>query len=246
MLAVDLTTGTLLPPLQVRAPGFVDGFTFAPRQDCLRSECERADQPRPRHHVAHADQYRYEHRGPGDRGSERHVPARRCYHAFDGQTAHVSGSVGLEPVSLTTGGVLKPIGIAGSIENFEVAPTGKVGYAWQPAHADQLVDLASGSRSEGKTGSCRRPPRSSAPADLSCTCPPVRMSRPDGQLSSRSESLPSMSAGQYCSQGLPLGWQSSRSGWCLPGQAGVPPRPAPPRNRETPAITSGSASIARP
>jgi hypothetical protein len=147
----DLATGTLLPPIKLRAPGTVFGIALGPGGSTIYA----ASVPRlsasapsrattwvtPISTATNIAAKPIEVRNPGFLPDIAIAP--------DGQTGYLSGGQYLCPFSLATGKALKPIKLphafAVYVSVFGISPDSKFGDEYQPRSTTvQLINLASG------------------------------------------------------------------------------------------------------
>jgi hypothetical protein len=149
--ALDLATGTLLPPIKLKAPGNVSSVAFGPGGSTIYAlSVARAPATggcctawvTPISTATNVAAKPIEVRPP------QFIPAMTI--APDGEAGYVGGGQYLYPVSLAAGKALKPIKLPSAfaqyLSTFEISPNSKFGYLWQPRSTSvQLINLAAGS-----------------------------------------------------------------------------------------------------
>lgn len=147
--AVDLTSGTVLPSIKLRAPGTAYGVAFAPGGRTLYavSASNRvAGSDRESMWVTPIDAATDIAAGPIETPQTGYIPQITV--APDGGTAYVSGGLSLCPVNLATGAALKPINLPGESANyytqFGISPNSEFGWAYQVRSSVQLINLRTG------------------------------------------------------------------------------------------------------
>ncbi len=151
---VDLTNGTVLPAIKLRAPGMAYGVSFARDGRTLYavSASNRVSgSKRETMWVTPIDAATDIAAEPIETPQTGYIPQITI--APDGRTAYVSGGQSLCPVNLATGTALKPIKLPSESANyytqFGISPNSEFGYAYQTRSSVQLINL--------KTGTLLRP-----------------------------------------------------------------------------------------
>jgi hypothetical protein len=154
VVGVDLTNGTVLPAIKLRAPGMAYGVAFAPdgRTFYAVSASNRvAGSDRETMWVTPIDAATDIAAAPIETPQTGYIPQITI--APDGSTAYVSGGQSLCPVNLATGTALKPIHLPSESANyytqFGISPSSEFGYVYQTRSSVQLINL--------KTGTLLRP-----------------------------------------------------------------------------------------
>jgi hypothetical protein len=148
----DLATGSLLPPIKLRAPGTVFGVALGPGGSTIYAvSVPRPSASAPSRATAWVTPISTATNVAG-RPIEVRNPAvvPDIAIAPDGQTGYLSGGQYLCPFSLATGKALKPIKLPSAfalyLSVFEISPDSKFGDEYQPRSTTaQLINLASGS-----------------------------------------------------------------------------------------------------
>jgi DNA-binding beta-propeller fold protein YncE len=138
VMAVDLTTDTVLPAIKLRPPGFpVVGLAIAPGGGTAYAVSGHTVTPINTATNIAGQPIELQPGGAGD-GSIAIAP--------DGKTAYLSGSQDVIPISLATGTVGKPIRIpyVDAERDFEISPDSKFGYDMQlQGTSVELISLVS-------------------------------------------------------------------------------------------------------
>jgi hypothetical protein len=150
--ALDLATGTLLPPIKLKAPGNVYSVAFGPGRSTIYAmsvaRASASGASRGSAWVTPISTATNIAARPIEVQSPQFIPDVAI--APDGESGYVSGGQYVYPISLADGKALKPIKLPRSFElyisTFEISPSSKFGYDWQPRSASvQLINLAAGS-----------------------------------------------------------------------------------------------------
>ncbi len=151
VIAFDLATGTLLPPIKLQAAGTVYSVALAPGGSTIYALSVARPTTKssrvttwltPISTAANIAAKPIELQNPPSIPDLAITP--------DGETGYVSGGRYVYPVSLAAGKALKPIRLpsvfAEYLSAFEISPNSKFGYEWQPRSTSvQLINLVSGS-----------------------------------------------------------------------------------------------------
>ncbi len=144
--AVDLTNGTVLPSIELRAPGAAYGVAFAPdgRTVYAVSASNRvAGSDRESMWVTPINAATDIAGEPIRTPQTGYVPQITI--APDGGTAYVTGGLSLCPVNLATGTALKAINLPGESANyytqFGISPNSEFGWVYQIRSSVQLINL---------------------------------------------------------------------------------------------------------